>query len=110
MTTFTCAGARKGDVKVEVYTTEIRRVEEIVLIGGQEAKTVVSLIFRDYPMGTAVRPMTDDEFLQTEGEPLCLYAGKGTEEDIQFVGYVDLMERQIPRRAEDEGSPRPCVC
>ena len=52
---------------------------ESVLIGGQEGRTVVSkgsLIFqfplqRDYPEGTAARPMTEDEFLQAEGDRLC---------------------------------------
>ena len=72
--------------RCEVYVPEVCRVGEIVLIGGQEAKTVVtkgSLIFRfplerDYPEGTAVRPLTDDAFLQAEGDQLCLYR-KGAE-------------------------------
>ena len=74
----------------------------MVLIGGQEAKTVVSkgsLVLRfpmerDYPEGTAVRPLNEDEFLQTEGERLCLYR-RGPEDDVRFVCYVDLMERVV---------------
>ena len=57
------------------------RVGEVVILGEQEAKMVVdkgSLIFRfpierDYPEGTVIRPLADDEFLQSEGDRLCVY-------------------------------------
>ena len=48
MTTLSTA-ARKCEFKVEVCTPDVCRVGEIVLVGGQEAKTVVnkdSLFFR----------------------------------------------------------------
>ena len=75
------AAARRGDTKVEVESPEACRIGEVVLMGGQEAKTVInkgSLVFRfplerDYPEGTVVRPLEDNEFLQAEGERLCLY-------------------------------------
>ena len=68
------------------------RIGEVVLIGGQEAKTVInkgSVVFRfplerDYPEGTVVRPLEDNEFLQAEGERLCLYK-RGQEDDIHFI-------------------------
>ena len=55
--------ARKGDSKVEVEDSNFCRIGEIVLIGGQEARTVLgknSLIFKtplegEYPEGTTVR-------------------------------------------------------
>ena len=50
-------------------------------------------------MGTVVRPQTDEEFLQEEDGRECLYR-KGSEEDIHFVGYVDLVKRHVPERAE----------
>ena len=109
MTTLSTA-ARRGDLKVEVYTPGACRGGEIVLIGGQEAKqpsTKGSLVFRfplarGYPEGTTVRPLNEDEFLQSEGERLCLYR-RGAEDDAHFVCYVDLMERETPGRAEDQG-------
>ena len=80
MTRLTSA-AQRGDMKVEVQSPDFCCVGEIVLIGGQEAKTVISkgsLVFRvslerDYPEGTTVRPMRDDDFLQIEGENMCTY-------------------------------------
>ena len=99
--------ARRGDMKVELQSPEVCRIGEVVLIGGQEAKTVVnkdSLVFRfplerDCPEGTIVRPLEDSEFLQAEGERLCLYR-RGQEDDIHFKGYVDLIERSVPGRAD----------
>ena len=101
------AAARRGDTKVEVHWLEVCRVGEGVLIGGQEAKTVInkgSLVFRfplerDYPEGTIVRPLDENEFLQAEGERLCLYR-RGSEDDVNFVCYVDLMERVVPGRGD----------
>ena len=73
-------------MKVEVYTSEACRVGEIVLIGGQEAKTVLykgSLVLR-FPLERnliTVRSLSEDEFLQAEGERLCLYRRR-TDADI----------------------------
>ena len=65
-----------------------------------------SLVFRfplerDYPEGTIVRPLTENEFLQAEGDGLCVYR-RGQEDDIHFVCYVDLLERSTPERADPE--------
>ena len=65
------AAATKGDLKVEVAAPEVFRVGEVVVLGEREAKMVVdkgSLIFRfpiegNYPEGTVVRPLADDEFI-----------------------------------------------
>ena len=89
---------RKGEAKVDLRTPDVCRAGEIVLIGRQEAKTVVSkkaLVFRfplerDYPAGTVVRPLTDDEFLQVEGDRLCLYR-KGTEEDDDAQDHAEML-------------------
>ena len=47
-----------------------------------------------------MRPLSEDEFLQAEGERLCLYR-RSAEDDIHFVCYVALVERETPRRVED---------
>ena len=102
------AAARKGDSKVEVEDSGFCRIGEIVLIGGQEARTVLSkssLIFRsplqiDYPEGMVVRHLGDNEFLQLEGENLYVYA-RGPEGETHFVCGVDLIQRETPERAED---------
>ena len=68
--------ARKGDLRVEVEDAEFCRVGEIVIVGGQEARTVLgksSLIFKVpldgvYPEGTVVRTLRENEFLQVDGE------------------------------------------
>ena len=109
------AAARKGDTKVEVESSEACRVGEVVLIGEREAKMVVdkgSLVFplpleRDYPEGTIVRLLEENEFLQAEGDRLCLYR-RSHEDDIHFVCYVDLIERSTPERADptDEAQDR----
>ena len=108
MTRLTSA-AQRGDMKVEVQAPDVCRVGEIVLIGGQEAKIVISkggLVFRvplerDYPEGTTVRPLRDDEFLQSEGENLRLYR-RDLEGDIHFVCHVDLVQRDSPEQADDQ--------
>ena len=64
----------------------------MVVLGEQEAKMVEgkgSLIFRfpiegNYPEGTVIRPLADDEFLQPEGDRLCVYR-KGPDDDIHYV-------------------------
>ena len=69
-----------GDLRVEVATPDVFRVGEVVVLGEQEAKMVVgkgSLIFRfpiegNYLEGTVIRPLVDDELLQSEGDRLCI--------------------------------------
>ena len=61
-----------------------------------------SLVFRlplerDYPEGTIARPLAENEFLQAEGDRLCVYR-RGQDDDIHFVCYVDLLERATPER------------
>ena len=100
--------AVKGDLRVEVEAPDAFRVGEAVVLGEQEAKMVVgkgSLIFRfpiewSYPEGTVIRPLADDEFLQSEGDRLCVYR-RGTDDDIHYVCRVDLMERVNPERASE---------
>ena len=102
------AAATKGDLRVEVAAPEAFRVGEVVVLGEREAKMVVgkgSLIFRfpiegNYPEGTVVRPLADDEFLQAEGDRLCVYR-RGTDDDIHYVCRVDLIERVTPERASE---------
>ena len=102
------AAAMKGDLRVEVAAPDAFRVGEVVVLGEQEAKMVVgkgSLIFRfpiegNYPEGTVIRPLADDEFLQSEGDRLCVYR-RGPEDDIHYVCRVDLMERANPERASE---------
>ena len=75
--------ASKGDLRIEVSAPEAFRVGEVVVLGEREAKMVIgkgSLIFRfpiegNYPEGTVVRPLADDEFLQAEGDRLCVCIG-----------------------------------
>ena len=107
MTRLTSA-AWKGDLRVEVESSDAFRVGEVVLLGEQEAKMVVdkgSLIFRfpikrDYPEGTVVRPLAENEFIQSEGDRLCVYR-RGPEDDIHYVCRVDLIERVNPERASE---------
>ena len=102
------AAAVKGDYRVEVEAPDTFRVGEVVVLGEQEAKMVVgkgSLIFRfpierNYPEGTVIRPLADDEFLQSEGDHLCVYR-RGPDDDIHYVCRVDLMERVNPERANE---------
>ena len=102
------SAAWKGDLRVEVETPDTFRIGEVVILGEQEAKMVVgkgSLIFkfpieRDYPEGTVIRPLTDDEFIQSEGDRLCVYR-RGLEDDLHYVCRVDLIERANPERASE---------
>ena len=102
------AAAMKGDLRVEVEESDTFRVGEVVVLGEREAKMVVgkgSLIFRfpiegDYPEGTVIRPLADDEFLQAEGDRLCVYR-RGTDDDVHYVCRVDLIERALPERASE---------
>ena len=85
------AATTKGDLRVEVSEPDAFRVGEVVVLGEREAKMVVgkgSLIFRfpiegNYPEGTVIRPLADDEFLQSEGDRLCVYR-RGPDDDIHF--------------------------
>ena len=102
------AAATKGDLRVEVAAPDAFRVGEVVVLGELEAKMVVgkgSLIFRfpiegNYPEGTVIRPLADDEFLQSESDRLCVYR-RGPEDDIHYVCRVDLMERANTERASE---------
>ena len=102
------AAAAKGDLRVEVAAPEVFRVGEVVVLGEREAKMVVgkgSLIFRfpiegNYLEGTVIRPLADDEFLQAEGDRLCVYR-RGIDDDIHYVCRVDLIERVAPERASE---------
>ena len=109
------AATHKGDLRVEVESPEACRVGEVILLGEREAKMVVdkgSLVFRfplerDHPAGTIVRPLDDNEFIQAEGDRLCIYR-RGQDDDIRFVCHVDLLERSVPERGdlEDEAQDR----
>ena len=102
------SAAWKGDLRVEVEAPDTFHIGEVVILGEQEAKMVVdkgSLIFRfpierDYPEGTVIRPLADDEFLQSEGDRLCVYR-RGSDDDIHYVCRVDLMERVNPERVSE---------
>ena len=91
------SAAWKGDFRVEVEAPDTFHVGEVVILGEQEAKMVVdkgSLIFRfpierDCPEGTVIRPLADDEFLQSEGDHLCVYR-RGSDDDIHYVCRVEL--------------------
>ena len=97
------AAARKGDLRVEVESPDVCRVGEVVLIGEQEAKMVVdkgSLVFRfpiegNYPEGTVIRPLAENEFIQSEGDRLCVYR-RGPDDDVYYVCRVDLLEGVTP--------------
>ena len=47
-----------------------------------------------------VRPLADDEFLQAEGDRLCVYR-RGSDDDVHYVCRVDLIERATPERASE---------
>ena len=102
------AAAVKGDLRVEVEAQDAFHVGEVVILGEQEAKMVIgkgSLIFRfpiegNYPEGTVIRPLADDEFLQAEGDRLCVYR-RGSDDDVHYVCRVDLIERASPERASE---------
>ena len=100
--------ARKGDLRVEVEESDFCRVGEIVLVGGQEARTVMgksSLIFKvpldgEYPEGTTVRTLRENEFLQLDGENVYVFA-QGLDGQSHMVCGVDLMHRAPPEWAEE---------
>ena len=100
MTTL-AAEARKGDVKVEVYTSDKGEWERLSsLVGkrhGPSSATEASFFdslglgISDNLAGIVVRPMTEDEFLQVEEDRLCLYRN-GIEGDIHFVCYNSIQQ------------------
>ena len=100
--------AKRGDLRVEVEESDFCRVGEIVLIGGQEARTVMgksSLIFKvpldgEYPEGTTVRTLRENEFLQLDGENVYVYA-RDLEVQSHMVCGVDLTHRATPEWAEE---------
>ena len=100
--------ARKGDLRIEVEDPEFCRVGEIVLVGGQEARTVLgksSLIFKvpldgEYPEGTAVRTLRENEFLQVDGENVYVYE-QMPDGATHVVCGVDLTYRASPEWAEE---------
>ena len=105
--------ARKGDTRVEVKSPEVSRIGEVVIVGGQSIMVVWYFGFlwkgttRKGPW-TVVRPLQDNEFLQAEGERLCLYR-RGKEDDVHFICYVGLIKRSTPERGDipDEAQDRP---
>ena len=63
------------------------------------------LIFRvplgnDHAEGTTVRSLRENEFLQIESEDLGVYR-RDLDEEIHFVCRVDLVQREIPERADE---------
>ena len=100
--------AKRGDFRVDVEDSDFCKVGEIVLIGGQEARTVMgksSLIFKvpldgEYPEGTTVRTLRENEFLQLDGENVYVYA-QDLEGQSHMVCGVDLMHRAPPEWAEE---------
>ena len=107
------AAARKGDLRVEVESPDVCRVGEVVLLGEQEATMVVdksSLVFRfpierEYPEGTVIRPLAENEFIQSEGDHLCVYR-RGPDDDIHYICRVDLLERVTPERGSEVDEPQ----
>ena len=100
--------ARKGDLKVEAEDTEFCRVGEIVIVGGQEARTVLgksSLIFKVpldgvYPEGTVARSLRENEFFQVDGEDVYVYERRPDGEHRLVCG-VDVTHRASPEWAEE---------
>ena len=100
--------ARKRDLRVDVEDNDFCRVGEIVFIGGQEARTVMgksSLIFKvpldgEYPEGTTVRTLRENEFLQVDGEGVYVYA-RDLDGQSHMVCGVDLTHRASPEWAEE---------
>ena len=84
-----------------------------MLLGEQEAKMVVdkgSLVFRfpierNYPEGIVIRPLAENEFIQSEGDRLCVYR-RGPDDDIHYVCRVNLLERVTPKGAARLMKPR----
>ena len=100
--------AKKGDYRVDVEDGDFCKVGEIVFIGGQEARTVMgksSLIFKapldgEYPEGTTVRTLRENEFLQLDGENVYVYA-QDPEGQSHMVCGVDLVQQVPPEWAEE---------
>ena len=100
--------AKKGDYRVDVEDSDFCKVGEIVFIGGQEARTVMgksSLIFKvpldgEYPEGTTVRTLRENEFLQLDGENVYVYA-QDLEGQSHMVCGVDLVHQVPPEWAEE---------
>ena len=100
--------ARRGDLRIDVEESDFCKVGEIVLIGGQEARTVMgksSLIFKvplngEYPEGTTVRTLRENEFLQLDGEQIYVYA-QDLEGQSHMVCGVDLVHQASPEWAEE---------
>ena len=100
--------ARKGDLRIDVEESDFCKVGEIVLIGGQEARTVMgksSLIFKvpldgEYPEGTTVRTLRENEFLQLDGENVYVYA-RDLDGQSHMVCGVDLTHRATPEWADE---------
>ena len=100
--------ARRGDLRIDVEESDFCKVGEIVLIGGQEARTVMgksSLIFKvplngEYPEGTTVRTLRENEFLQLDGEQVYVYA-QDLEGQSHMVCGVDLVHQAPPEWAEE---------
>ena len=80
-----------------------------MLIEGKEVRTVISkgsLIFRvplerDHAEGATVRSLRENEFLQVEGEDLCVYR-RDLDEENHFVCRLDLIQREVPERADGQ--------
>ena len=100
--------AKRGDLRINVEDSDFCKVGEIVLIGGQEARTVMgksSLIFKvplngEYPEGTTVRTLRENEFLQLDGEQVYVYA-QDLEGQSHMVCGVDLVHQAPPEWAEE---------
>ena len=100
--------ARRGDLRIDVEDSDFCKVGEIVLVGGQEARTVMgksSLIFKvplngEYPEGTTVRTLRENEFLQLDGEHVYVYA-QDLEGQSHMVCGVDLVHQAPPEWAEE---------
>ena len=100
--------ARKGDLRVDVEDSDFCRVGEIVFIGGREARTVMgksSLIFKvpldgEYPEGTTMRTLRENEFLQLDGEDVYVYA-RDLDGQCHMVCGVDLTHRASPEWSEE---------
>ena len=101
--------AKRGDLRINVEDSDFCKVGEIVLIGGQEARTVMgksSLIFKvpldgEYPEGTTVRTLRENEFLQLDGEDVYVYA-RDPEGCSHMVCGVDLTHRATPEWADEK--------
>ena len=55
---------------------------------------------REYPEGTVIRPLAENELIQSEGDRLCVYR-RGPDDDIHYVCRVDLMDRVTHERGSE---------